>query len=137
MPTHIYARVGDHDASARLNERAAAIDRQYVGRYHVQGIYPMMYFNHNLHFAAYSNACRGRYREAMRSARELYARAAPDVKEMPMVEMFTPTPLLIQVRFRRWDELLRAPDPGTAMPITRAAWRFGRGMAYAGRGDTA
>jgi len=137
MPTHIYARVGDHDASARLNERAAAIDRQYVGRYHVQGIYPMLYFNHNLHFAAYSNACRGRYREAMRSARELYARAAPDVKEMPMVEMFTPTPLLIQVRFRRWDELLRAPDPGTAMPITRGAWRFGRGMAYAGRGDTA
>ena len=135
MPSHIYARVGDHEASARINEHAAMVDRQYIDRYKIQGMYPIMYYNHNMHFAAYSNASRGHFREAMQSADQLYAHAAPVAKEMPMIELFTPTPLLVQVRFRRWDEVLKAADPGESLPITRGAWRFARGMAYASRGD--
>ena len=135
MPSHIYARLGDHEASARINEHAAGVDRQYVQRYKVQGMYPVMYFNHNVHFAAYSNASRGNYAAAMRSARQLYDQAAPQAKEMPMIEMFTVTPLLVETRFRRWDEVLKSPDPGDGLPVTRSAWRFARGMAAASRGE--
>lgn len=135
MPSHIYARVGDHEASAKINDQAADVDRRYVDQHKVQGIYPAMYFNHNMHFAAYSHACRGNYKDAMRAANDVYANAAPAVKEMPMLELFTPTPFLIQVRFRRWDDLLKAADPGEGMPVTRGAWRFGRGMGYAAKGD--
>jgi len=135
MPTHIYARVGDHEASAKINQQAADVDHEYIERYKVQGAYPMMYYNHNMHFAAYSNACRGDYKDAMRSANDVYASASPAVKEMPMLELFTPTPLLVQIRFRRWTDVLEATDPGETMPITRGIWRFGRGMAYAAQGD--
>jgi hypothetical protein len=135
MPTHIYARVGDHEASAKINEQAANVDREYIGKYKVEGMYPVMYYNHNMHFAAYSNACRGNYKDAMRFANDVFASGAPVVKEMPMLELFMPTPLLVQIRFRRWDDLLKAADPGDTMPITRGVWRFGRGMAYAGKGD--
>ncbi|HET9325706.1 MAG TPA: hypothetical protein VFQ05_02930 [Candidatus Eisenbacteria bacterium] len=137
MPTHIYARVGDHEASAKLNEQAAEVDRDYITKHKVEGIYPAMYFNHNMHFAAYSNAARGNYKGALRSATDVYDHASPAVKEMPMLELFTPTPLLVQVRFRRWEDVLKVSDPGETMPITRGVWRFGRGMAYAAKGDAA
>jgi hypothetical protein len=135
MPSHIYAGLGDHDASARINEKASQIDRAYIERYAVTGMYPVMYFNHNLHFAAYSHTQRGDYRDALRMAQQLYEHGAPMVKEMPMVEGFTPTPLLVQIRFRRWSELARAPQPPEGMPITRALWHFGRGMAEAAGGN--
>ena len=135
MPTHIYAVLGDHDASARINEKAAQVDRAYIERHGVTGMYPVMYFSHNLHFAAYSHAQRGNYRDALRMAQQTYEQAAPLVKEMPMAEGFTPTPVLIQVRFRRWADLMRAPQPPEGMPITRAIWHFGRGMAGVANGN--
>lgn len=135
MPTHIYALLGDHDVSARINEKAAQIDRAYIQRYGVTGVYAILYFSHNLHFAAYSHTQRGNYRDALRMAEETYQHAAPLVKEMPMAEGFTPTPVLVQVRFRRWAELMRRPQPPEDMPITRALWHFGRGMAEAANGN--
>ena len=136
MPTHLYALLGDHDASARINEKAAAVDRSYIQRYGVEGVYPALYYNHNLHFAAYSHAQRGDYRNAIRMADQVFAHAAPGAKEMPMIELFTPTPLLVQVRFRRWSEVMRAPEPPEHMPITRAVWTFARGMAEVSTGRT-
>ena len=50
MPAHVYIRTGDHDAAARSNEQAAAVDRAYIQRTGARGIYPAMYYNHNLHF---------------------------------------------------------------------------------------
>jgi tetratricopeptide (TPR) repeat protein len=139
MPSHIYARLGDHAQSGRINEQAAQVDRIYIARHKVEGMYPMMYYNHNLHFAAYSHAARGRYGDALRFARQLTAHAAPMAKEVPLLEMFTPTDLLVEVRFRKWRDLLRAPEPASYLPYTRGVWRFGRGMAYAstGRADSA
>ncbi len=134
MPTHLYARIGDHRASARLNERAARVDRSYIQKYGVSGMYPVMYYNHNMHFSAYSHAQAGEYRDALRMAQQVYASAAPVTKEMQMAELFTPTPLLVQVRFRRWNELLDAPEPPAYMAVTRGLWRFARGMAEAGLG---
>jgi hypothetical protein len=48
-----------------------------------------------------------------------------------MVEAFVPTPILIGVRFRRWSEVLGAPEPDSALHIARAIRHFGRGMAFA------
>src|SRR5262249_48473294 len=56
MPSHIYIRVGDFAAAVRANEKAAAADRAYLEKSKAQGIYPMMYYSHNLHFLAVANA---------------------------------------------------------------------------------
>jgi hypothetical protein len=50
MPAHVYIRTGDYASAAKTNEEAAAVDRAYIQRSGVQGIYPMMYYSHNLHF---------------------------------------------------------------------------------------
>ncbi len=38
-----------------------------------QGLYTMMYYNHNIHFLAAANAMKGRYADSIKSARELEA----------------------------------------------------------------
>ena len=134
MPSHLYSLLGDHDASVAANEKAALIDRAYVTRHKISGFYPMLYYTHNMHFAAFAHTQRGDYRSAMRWARDVYDHTAPMVKDVPLVEAFTPTPILVQTRFRRWNELMRVQEPAPGMPITRALWHFGRGMAAASGG---
>ncbi|MBV8859024.1 MAG: hypothetical protein JOZ02_18975 [Acidobacteria bacterium] len=134
MPAHIYQRVGDYDASARSNEAAAAADRAYIKASGVQGIYPLMYYSHNLHFLTVSYSFAGRYADALRAARQLEANVAPHLKAMPMLEGFNTTSALVLVRFRRWGEILKAPEPPAEQAATRAVWTWARGMALAATG---
>ncbi len=135
MPSHIYIRTGDYDAAAKSNAEAIVADRAYIDKTGVQGVYPMMYYNHNIHFLASANGINGRYAEAIKAARELEANVKPHLKAMPMLEMFAPYATLTLVRFRRWDEVLKIEEPDREMRITRALWRFARGMAMAGTGQ--
>ena len=41
MPAHIFHRVCDYASAAEVNERAAAVDRDYILKHKVQGIYAM------------------------------------------------------------------------------------------------
>src|SRR5579862_7326051 len=59
MPAHVYIRTGDYDAAVKTNEEAAAVDRAYIKATGAQGIYPMMYYSHNLHFVAVCGAMDG------------------------------------------------------------------------------
>lgn len=131
MPGHIYMRTGDYHAATEANVKAAAVDREYIGRFHVAGMYPAMYYNHNLHFLAIAAAMEGRFAAANKAATELAANIAPIVKDMPMAEFFLPTEELVLVRFHRWDDILKLPEPDASAAATRALWHFARGMAYA------
>jgi tetratricopeptide (TPR) repeat protein len=53
---------------------------------------------------------------------------------MPMIDTFLPAPTLVLIRFRRWDDLLKSPEPDRTTPVTNAFWHFGRGIAYAATG---
>jgi tetratricopeptide (TPR) repeat protein len=95
-----------------------------------QGVYTMMYYNHNVHFFASANAMKGRYADAIKAARELEAGVKPHVAAMPMLEMFVPYPIVTMVRFGKWEEILATPKPEGSLKITTAYWHFARGMAY-------
>jgi tetratricopeptide (TPR) repeat protein len=135
MPSHVYIRTGDYDEAAKLNDTAAEVDRTYIRKEKVEGVYPAMYFNHNLHFSAVSHALGGRYARSIRPARELEKNATPMAAMMPMIEAFVPTPLLIEVRFRRWSDVLKEPQPPATLHIATAIWHFAHGMALAGSGS--
>jgi tetratricopeptide (TPR) repeat protein len=134
MPAHIYVRTGDYERATRSNEAAAAADRTYLKATGAQGIYPLMYYSHNLHFLAYASGMEGRFVEAKKAADMLVANVAPAAADMPMIEPFVGTPLLVLVRFHRWDEILKEPAPGPGLPATTALWRFARGVAFAALG---
>ena len=63
MPSHIYARVGDHESAVTSNEAAVEVDREYFEKKPEGkgGIYEMMYYPHNMHFIAYAQAWQGNY----------------------------------------------------------------------------
>ena len=134
MPAHIYIRTGDYDAAVKTNEQAAEVDRAYLKRSGAQGIYPMMYYSHNLHFVAMCGAMNGRYTEARKNADLLAANVGPHVKEMPPLEGFMTIPVAVEVRFHHWNEILKMPAPDPAMKTATVFWHFGRGLALAGTG---
>src|SRR5271170_4347585 len=134
MPAHVYIRTGDYAAAVKTNEEAAAVDRAYLKATGVQGIYPMMYYSHNLHFIAMCSAMDGDYAEAKQSAELLAAHVGPHVKEMPPLEGFMTIPMAVEIRFHKWEQILAMPKPDSEMKVTTVFWHFGRGLALAGTG---
>src|SRR5271165_4460679 len=134
MPAHVYIRTGDYASAVKTNQEAAAADRAYLKSSGVQGIYPMMYYSHNLHFIAMCSAMNGDYAEAKKAADMLADHVRPYEKDMPPVEGFMTIPMAVAVRFHKWDSILAMNPPDEAMKTTTGFWHFARGMALAGKG---
>ena len=84
MPAHIYARVGDHSASAHCNEVAAQADQKFLAGTLQGGVNPLMYYSHNLQFIAYAACMNGNFAQAKAAPARHVANVAPAVKERPM-----------------------------------------------------
>jgi tetratricopeptide (TPR) repeat protein len=134
MPGHIYIRTGDYEAAVKTNQKAAQADRAYLAASGAQGIYPMMYYSHNLHFIAMCAAMNGNYAESKRGAQMLAANVGPHVKEMPALGGFMTVPLAVEVRFHKWSEILKTPQPDESMQTATVFWHFARGLALAATG---
>ncbi len=134
MPAHIYIRTGDYEAALKTNQKAALADQAFIKASAAQGIYSMMYYSHNLHFIAMAAAMNGNYPESRRGAQMLTANVGPHVKEMPPLEGFMTVPLAVEVRFHKWNEILKAPQPDPAMHTATVFWHFARGLALASMG---
>src|SRR6201987_5138895 len=136
MPAHVYIRTGDYAAAVKSNQEAAAVDQAYIRASGVQGIYPLMYYSHNLHFIAMCSAMNGDYAEAKKNGDMLAAHVGPAVKDMPPLEGFMTIPMAVDLRFHKWDSILAMRQPTPEMKITTVFWHFARGMALAGKGKT-
>jgi tetratricopeptide (TPR) repeat protein len=134
MPAHIYIRTGDYEAALKTNQKAALADQAYIKAGAPEGIYSIMYYSHNLHFIAMAAAMNGNYLESRRGAQMLAANVGPHVKDMPPLEGFMTVPLAVEVRFHKWNEILKAPQPDSAMHTATVFWHFARGLALAGTG---
>jgi tetratricopeptide (TPR) repeat protein len=137
MPAHIYIRTGDFDAAAKVNESAARADEAYIQRAKLQGIYPLMYYSHNLHFLAAAYSADGRLADALRSATRLENNVSPHVKDVPMLEGFMPTRYWVLARFHRWDDILKLPAPPAGRNFQGMMFHYARGLAFANQGDFA
>lgn len=135
MPAHIYVRTGDHAASAKSNAEAAQVDQTYLRQTDTMGsTYDILYYSHNLHFLSASHATAGNFADAKRAADELEAHIRPMIDKMPVSECYLPTPILVLMRFHRWDEILKTSPPDSSLAMANALWHFGRGTAAAAKG---
>ena len=134
MPGHIYIRTGDFDSAVKTNEAAAEADRAYIKAHGGEGLYPAMYYSHNLHFIATCASMDGDYNKAHQAAGMLSQHVGPIVKMMPPLEGFMTVPMAVEIRFQKWDQILAIPQPDPAMKTTTVYWHFARGMALAGKG---
>lgn len=137
MPSHIYLRTGEWAEAVKSNDLAIVADRNYIAKAGATGLYPAMYFNHNIHMLASSQASFGNYAGAMKAAKELETNVRPLVPAMGMLEMFMPYTIVTMTRFHKWDDMLKYPKPDPKMLITTAHWHAGRGLAFADMGKAA
>jgi tetratricopeptide (TPR) repeat protein len=131
MPAHIQMRTGDYLGAEKANEVAADVDRTYIRDTGAQGLYSIMYYNHNVHFQSAAAAMAGRYAEAKKSADLLWGDVLPVVSLDPMLEGFLVQPMVVAVRFRKWDVVRATPDPGASLAVVRAFWLYGQAVAAA------
>jgi tetratricopeptide (TPR) repeat protein len=136
MPSHIYARLGEFERSAMVNEKASEADRVYLARSKAQGMYPLGYYSHNLHFVAYSRMMQGRYRDAREWAQRLRKNVAGAIDGMPMIAAYGAYEWLVLVRFGQWEEMLREKAPAEQDLLLRASYHYARSAALAGLGRT-
>lgn len=132
MPSHIYIRTGDHQTSAAVNETAAAVDKKYIERSGATGVYPLMYYSHNLHFVAYARMMQGRYADALDYSRRLRKNVQGAIDDMPMLAPFGAFEWLVLTRFGKNNEMLAEPEPKEKSAMLHAYYRYARGLAFAG-----
>ncbi len=136
MPAHIYLRVGRYADVVSSNQRAVAADEDYITQCRAQGMYPLGYYPHNIHFVWLGSTMSGQSRLAIESARKAASSVATATPEQqPFVQGFLVVPYFALVRFGRWDEIIAEPKPAYETLYTRAIWHFARGSAFAAKGQ--
>jgi hypothetical protein len=109
----------------------------YLRRTRPPGYYPM-YVGHNHGFLAYSESMLGRSAAALAASREAAKAIPPEMLDMmPGLDFFASEPLLVMVRFGRWNELLAEPRPPARYHAMTGLWLHARGMALASTGRLA
>ena len=136
MPSHIYIRTGQYHAAAEANARAIKVDQAFLAKSKEKGIYPLMYYTHNVHFLCFAQMIEGRKLDALKSARLLETMISPaEVRAMPMAEFLVPMPYFVEARFGMWDEALKEPSPPKDLVFSVAMWHYARTLAYVARRD--
>jgi len=135
MPAHIYLRVGRYADAAEANVRAIAADQDYLAQCQAQGLYPISYYPHNLHFLWAAATLEGRKTVAVDAARQV-AEKVPHhhAGALAWTADFPVTPWLAYVRFGMWAEILTAPTPPESAPYAMGIWHYARGVAFVARG---
>lgn len=136
MPSHIYIGVGYYEKAAEQNRKAIHADQEYIAQCQAQGIYPLSYYPHNIHFLWAATSMMGASKEAIQSARKV-ANKVPRymASDLPFIQDFMAVPLQAFVRFGKWNEILTTPPPSTDLLHTTMMWHYSRGMAYVRKGD--
>src|SRR3979409_955787 len=86
MPAHVYIRTGGAAAAGQNKQEEAAVDRAYIEGSGVRGIYPMMYYSHNLHFIAMCSAMVGDYAESQKAEEMIATHVGTAVKDIPTIQ---------------------------------------------------
>jgi tetratricopeptide (TPR) repeat protein len=132
MPSHIYMQVGRYAESFDLNGQAAKADENYLIQCRTQGIYPLGYYPHNLHFQAWAGLMLGKSAETLAVAHEVAAKVPEDFSGnyWGLYQTFASMPLFTLVRFGQWEAVLAEPKPPQPWRFMTGMWHYARGMAY-------
>ncbi len=136
MPSHIYQRVGRYADAVASNEAAALADEDYITQCRAQGLYPMAYYPHNVHFLWFAATAEGRSRLSIESARKAASKVSDETLEkVPLLAGFRIVPWYALARFGKWDEMLAEPAPPERFLFLTGAWHYARGLAQLGKGQ--
>ena len=136
MPSHIYIRVGRYKDAVITNQKAILADEDYISQCFAQGLYPLGYYPHNIHFLWSSASLLGASDIAIDAAKKT-AEKVPvgEFLEMPFLQDFASTPLLAYTRFGKWNEILTIPAPNSEIKHLSLMRHYARGIAFIRKGN--
>lgn len=129
MPAHIYIRTGDYAAAEAACKKAATLDES-----HLQGatdMFTVFSYLHDLYFLAAAASMDDRYLSANAASVELAETVVPHVKNMPQLQVFLTVQPAVLLRFHRWANILKLPEPDREYSLANTFWHYARGMAFA------
>ncbi len=131
MPGHIYMRVGRYHDAVKVNKMAILADESYISQCYAQGMYPLSYYPHNIHFLWSAASMLGDSETAIDAAKKT-AEKVPlgELEESSFLQNFAATPLLAYTRFGKWNEILTIPNPGDQYAYLKLIWNYTRGIAF-------
>ena len=136
MPSHIFMRVGRYEDAYRVNKQASTVDESYIAQCKAQGIYPLNYYPHNLHFLVWAAMFQGKSKVALDGARRVQKRMPLEmVKKFKLLEGFLAQPMYVMVRFGLWEQALEEPAPLESFRFVTGVWHYMRGVAWANTGE--
>ncbi|MFC4721301.1 tetratricopeptide repeat protein [Geojedonia litorea] len=131
MPSHIYIRVGRYKDAVRVNQQAILADEDYISQCYSQGMYPLGYYPHNIHFLWSAASLLGDSKTAIDAAKKT-AEKVPvgEMQELHFLQNFAATPLLAYTRFGKWNDILTYPKPNDNIKHLKLIWHYARGIAF-------
>jgi tetratricopeptide (TPR) repeat protein len=135
MPSHIYFRVGRYADASSINAQASAVDEDYIAQCRAQGVYPLAYYPHNLHFLYAVSGFEGNSELTILAA-EKVAAAIPHhaLKDFPLLQGFLAIRDFALARFGRWEQILKLPAPTHDTLFLKGVRHYVRGTAFAATG---
>jgi tetratricopeptide (TPR) repeat protein len=136
MPSHIYIRSGYYDKGVAVNEAAVKGYERYRSQYPITANNAFLYLMHNRHMQAACAAMDGQYTAALKYANETKNSVdsgflnAGGYLGMYGQYLYS-TPLITQIRFGKWEDILKEPTVQQVWVYANSLQRFGKGMAYA------
>lgn len=132
MPTHIYMQVGRYAESFTLNAQAAKADEDYLIQCRSQGIYPLGYYPHNIHFQTWAALMLGKRDDALTAARKVASKVPRNFtgNDWALFQTFASMPLFAMVRFGQWDAVMAEPKPPEKWRYMTGIWHYARGLAF-------
>lgn len=135
MPSHIYINTGDYHLGSESNIKAMQVDSHYTTTCHAQGVYPLAYFPHNIHFLSATATLEGNKKMAWDASNKLQKQIAKDIMRQPgwgTLQHYYTIPYYIATKFGMWDTILAIPMPDADLIYPQAVLHYARGLADVG-----
>ncbi len=137
MPSHIYIRVGRYLDAVKVNQIAIQADEDYIAQCFAQGLYPLAYYPHNIHFLWSSASLLGDSEIAIDAAKKTAEKVPTgELVTLPFLQDFSATPLLAYTRFGKWNEILTIPAPSADIKHLNLIRHYARGIAFIRKGNS-
>jgi len=136
MPSHIYLRTGYYQKGIDVNIAAVKSYKKSIPLYAPVTGADFLYIIHNLHMKTNNAMLGGNFKVSEAAANETRNSIPVDYLSIPApmgsyVQYIYMTPVLVSIRFGKWNQLLQMSKPDNAQVYANVLYHFGRGMALA------
>ena len=134
MPSHIYLRTGQYNKGVTSNEHAIKSYEKVLSQYAPVKNNDFLYVIHNLHMQLNNAWLAGRMAYSVKTAEETVQSIPKDYLAAPgglasYMQAIYMVPVLTDVRFGRWNEVLQYTAPDPSQIYGSLLFHFARGMA--------